>query len=156
MMEEVNGITLTVGQLIGIITLVTTIVSAVIAVSIKVYKHMNKWRLAKNKIETKEKTLENHTKEISEIKKEIDKLLEFNDRMIEINKIQTRHALVRACTEAISQKFITESQLQSLEDMYELYTNILNGNSYVLTLMKKVRQLDVVPDLSIIEEQFKK
>jgi uncharacterized protein YjgD (DUF1641 family) len=98
---------------------------------------------AKSKSEDFKETVEKHTEEIQELNDKIDKLVDISNQLIEINKIQTRHYIVETCTWAIEQKEIEQYQLQSLEDMYEMYTQILHGNSYATTMMNKVRTLPI-------------
>ena len=88
-------------------------------------------------------TVSKHDTEIKDVKTKIDAVATMMDTLFEINKIQTRHTIVNACTEAIEKGYIDQLKLQSLEEMYSMYTEVLKGNSYVSTLVLKVRKLDV-------------
>ena len=65
------------------------------------------------------------------------------DDLVEINKIIIRYLIVSACMNAIEKGYIEEYELQSLEDLYTVYSEILHSNSYVTGLVKRVRYLEV-------------
>lgn len=100
------------------------------------------YKLKKNKEVLNEDVTKSKT-DISEIKIQIHNVTDMIDKLFEINKIQTRYIIVNACTEAIENGHIEQYELQSLEDMYSMYTDVLHGNSYVTTLMKKLRRLEI-------------
>ncbi|WP_343209482.1 hypothetical protein [Anaerolentibacter hominis] len=132
------------GTVLKWVLVILTILSGLIAFSIRCYKWIESYRLRKNQLEENDRLLDQHNSTISEIKKQIGELVDYNADMTKINRIQTRHSIVRACMEALNRDCIDKYELQSLEDMFTLYTDVLQGNSYVLTLMKKVRHLRVI------------
>lgn len=69
--------------------------------------------------------------------------MEENDRL-ELKNL--RHKIVHAAEEYIANDKITIRQLKALEELFEEYHK-RNGNSYVTTLMQKVRLLPVIGEL---------
>lgn len=65
------------------------------------------------------------------------------DSITYATKQNMKHAITRACEEYIAHGYITSYELQSLEDMYKAYEQI-GGNSFVHTLMSKIRKLKVI------------
>jgi hypothetical protein len=63
--------------------------------------------------------------------------------LFEITKIQTRQVIVSLCLKEIEKGSIDQYQLKAIEDLYSMYKDTLNGNSYVTTIITKVRKLKV-------------
>lgn len=96
------------------------------------------YNLKKEKQELIDK-VNKHEKDFIEMKNIANKL----DDLVEINKIIIRYLIVSACMNAIEKGYIEEYELQSLEDLYTVYSEILHSNSYVTGLVKRVRHLEV-------------
>ena len=86
-------------------------------------------------------------KEHDELLKSIkDDLADMKQKQLERDKadfVRLKYSIVRAAEEYISKNEITIRQLKSLEENYEEYHKN-HGNSYVTTLMWKVRKLPVL------------
>ena len=108
-----------------------------------VWVHFNKAYKLKKGSEDFHAKVERHDVELCGVTKKFDDLMEMVNTLFEINKIQTRYSIVSACNEALENECIEQYQLQAIEDMYTMYTEILKGNSYVTTLVKKVRRLEI-------------
>ena len=107
------------------------------------YTALTNWYKGKKNKEVVNESVDKHERDISGLNTKIDTIMTMIDTIFEINKIQTRYIIVNACTEAIENGYIEQYQLQSLEDMYSMYTKVLLGNSYVSTLMVKIRKLNI-------------
>lgn len=134
-------------------TSATTVLTWILAISaifgsltmgyLKLIKYLERYRELKNKEDEENRIIQGHTESIKEIRQDIKELVDFNAKMVEVNKIQTRNSIVRICNEALDKGYIDSIQLQALEDSYDMYSNILKGNSYVLSLVVAVRKLQV-------------
>lgn len=94
-----------------------------------------------------------HDREVSrEIQKDIfnqlTSIVAKLDKKDSLDFKKLRHSIVQAGEIYLEKGFVTVRQLRSLEDMFEEYTTNYNGNSYISTLMVKVRQLKVVGKLN--------
>lgn len=107
------------------------------------YKYFNgAYKIKKDKQDSQVSLLTN-SRDIEELKKSHNEVMEKLDALFEVNKIQTRYTIVDACTTVLDRGHVEQYQLQSLEDMYSMYTDVLNANSYVSTLIKRVRRLEI-------------
>ena len=98
---------------------------------------------------TKENMSEKIEKHELSIKDLGDSLKDVNEKMntlFEITKIQTRQVIVSLCLKEIEKGSIDQYQLRAIEDLYSMYKDTLNGNSYVSTIVTKVRKLKVDVD----------
>ncbi len=78
----------------------------------------------------------------------LDKIIEQLEKKDSLDFKKLRHSIVQAGESYIEKGQITIRQLKTLEDMFEEYTTNYNGNSYVSTLMTKVRMLPVIGKLN--------
>ena len=140
--EALNCIS--VGDVLKWIMIIATLVTALAAVSVRCYKLSGKYWKAKSCAADKDKTIEDHTESIKSVKEDIKQLVEFNLKMVEVNKIITRNSIVRICNESLDVGYIDSIQLQALEDSYDMYQNVLHGNSYVSALVGATRKLRIV------------
>ena len=100
----------------------------------------------KSKDELQEK-VEKHDSDIGGLKVNFENVSDKMDTLFEVMKIQTRQTLVNLCLEEIEKGCIDQYQLQAIEDLYSMYKDTLHGNSYVSTLVMKVRKLKVDVDV---------
>lgn len=121
--------------------LVIGIVLALINVGGWFWTNFNKAYKIKRANEDFHETVDSHSIEINELKTSNKDLLDKFDALFEITKIQIRYSIVSACNDALERKEIDQYQLQAIEDMYTVYTEILHANSYVTTIVHKVRKL---------------
>lgn len=94
--------------------------------------------------ERQSKMLDDHEKNFKEIKESLEKIDRSLAEQKTINLKYTRHILVDGCCAAIVAGNIQNEQLASLEEIYEEYCTVFNGNAYVGGLMKRVRALPIV------------
>jgi hypothetical protein len=107
-----------------------------------IMNYFNKAYKFKKGSEDFHKTVDTHSKEIGETNKKIDQINTSIVKLFEIIKTQIRYDIVQTSEDAISNGFIEQYRLQSLEDLYTIYSgDVLNGNSYASTMMYKVRKL---------------
>lgn len=130
---------LSVGMVVGLLLTLLNVANFIYRYFLKAYK------LKKDSDESKT-TVAKHTEDIKLINEKVDSLMDMKDQLMEINKIQVRNTIVTSCYQMIERGYVETYQLQSLEDMYEMYQGILNGNSYASTMMKKVRGLPIRND----------
>lgn len=97
----------------------------------------------RSKNERLEQSLKDNTEQIIQINEKLKETAESISRYFEITKIQFRHSIVRAAEEYIDKGFIYSYELESIEDMYQTYHEVLKGNSYVTVMMEKVRTLPI-------------
>ena len=135
-----------IGTIIAWTTVLASIIGVVSTGTIKLYKIFEKAHETKEENEEFKKLVKDHEEEIKSIK---DILLEIKSKIDENDKLELknlRHKIVRAAEEYIANNRITIRQLKALEELFEEYHK-RNGNSYVSTLMQKVRLLPVIGEL---------
>lgn len=133
-----------IGTLVAWIIVIFAIISILCTVTIRLYKIFEKYKEVKDKNEKQEKIIEGHEKTLEEIEKSLVSIKKSLDEQKEVNLKQIRHTIVHTCEDAIDKGEISINKLQSLEEMFDEYTEIFHGNGYVKTLVKKVRELPVV------------
>lgn len=135
-----------IGTIVAWVTVLAGIIGVVSTGTIKLYKIFEKAHETKEENEEFKKLVKGHEEEIKSIKEillDIQNKLDENDRL-ELKNL--RHKIVRAAEEYIASGRITIRQLKALEELFEEYHK-RNGNSYVSTLMNKVRLLPVIGEL---------
>lgn len=125
---------------IVIIAIITTIIKGVKSA----YTFITKYNDLKEINERQSKMLEEHERTFREINERLGKISKSLDEQKEINLKYTRHIIVDACHDAITARGIQIEKLASLEEMYDEYVNVFNGNSYVSGLVKRVRNLPII------------
>lgn len=109
-----------------------------------VYAFVSKYKEMKEMNEHQSKMLDEHENNFKEIKDALAKISKSLDEQKTINLKYTRHVLVDGCCAAIVAGTIQNEQLASLEEIYEEYRTVFNGNAYVGGLMERVRILPIV------------
>ena len=135
-----------VGTIIAWMTVLASIIGVVSTGTIRLYKIFEKAHETKEENEEFRKLVKDHEEEIKTIK---EILLNIQNKLDENDKLELknlRHKIVRAAEEYIANDKITIRQLKALEELFEEYHK-RNGNSYVSTLMQKVRSLPVIGEL---------
>jgi hypothetical protein len=125
------------------VAFVTGVVLTLINIFGWIYKYFMKAYKLKRSDEVFHETVEQHGKDIGLATQSIKELAGMKEELYEINKMILRHNIVSSCYQAIEKGSIEQYQLQSLEDMYNVYTTILNGNSYASTMMHRARKLPI-------------
>lgn len=107
-------------------------------------KYFNKaYRIKKGKDDL-DRRIDTHGEDIKDVKIKINEINNLISGLLEIFKTQIRYDIVQTCEDSIEKGYIEQYRLQSLEDLYTVYSgNILKGNSYASTMMKKCRQLPI-------------
>lgn len=78
----------------------------------------------------------------------LDRIIEQLDKRESLDFKKLRNQIVQLGEDAIDKGKITIRKLKSLEELYSEYTDKYDGNSYVETLMLKVRELPVIGQLN--------
>lgn len=91
---------------------------------------------------------DNYDSKINSVDDKLDIILEKLNKQDQLDLKKLRHSIVRAGEEYIDKQKVSCRQLASLEEMYDEYTKTYHANSYVSTLMVKVRALPVVGKLN--------
>ena len=136
-----------IGTVVAWIVVIGSIVSALCAVTIKLYKLFTKYKDIKDKKEQQETIIQAHDKVLSEIDKSLQSIQRSLDEQKDVNLKQIRHTLVHTCEDALERGEISINKLRSLEEMYSEYTDIFHANSYVSTLVRRVRDLKIIGKL---------
>lgn len=78
----------------------------------------------------------------------LDKIIEQLDKKESLDFKKLRNQIVQLGEDAIERKSISIRKLKSLEELYSEYTDKYDGNSYVATLIRKVRDIPVIGKLN--------
>lgn len=87
--------------------------------------------------------------EIFDLLKELKQDLQHsNEKRDYISAMEVRFSLTQRCEDAIANKCITFRGLQSIDDLYDVYSSkdYLGMNSYVTSLVEKVHTLNIIGD----------
>lgn len=85
---------------------------------------------------------------VTNLDSKLDLIIKQLDKKDNLDFKKLRNEIIQLGEAAIERGYITIRQLKSLEELFSEYTNTYNGNSYVVTLMVKVRQLEVIGKLN--------
>ena len=133
-----------IGTLIAWTIVIIAIFTSVIRGIKNAYAFISKYKEMKEMNEHQSKMLDEHEKNFKEIKDVLTKISKSLDEQKNINLKYTRHILVDGCCAAIVAGNIQNEQLASLEEIYEEYRTVFNGNAYVSGLMERVRALPII------------
>ena len=139
--EFLSGIPI--GTIVAWIIVICAIISALCAGTIKLYKIFTKYKEAKDKDEKQQKVIESHDETLKEIEKSLIAIQKSLAEQKEVNLKQIRHTIVHTCEDALDRGEISINKLQSLEEMFDEYTDIFHANGYVKTLVMRVRKLPI-------------
>jgi len=137
-----------VGTVVAWIVVICAIIAAIGTGAVKLYKVFEKYKGYKDEAAEQKELLFKHDKVLDEIKESLDRLTENLTIQKEVDKKRLRYDITKLCNRALDKGSVTLSILNSIEEMYEDYTNVYQGNSWVKTLVIKVRKLPVVEDLN--------
>lgn len=135
---------ISIGEIMAWIVVACTIISALCAVTIKLYKIFTKYKEMKDREEKQETIIETHDKTLSEIKDSLEEIKKSLVEQKDVNLRQTRHTIVHTCEECLERGEISINKLRSLEEMYSEYVEVFHGNGYVKTLVERTRHLKIV------------
>lgn len=135
-----------IGTIIAWGTVIVGIITAIITVTIKLYKIFDKTHKMKEENLEFRQMVKKHEEQLRLINEKLSSIQENLSKRDEIDLKNMRYQIVRAGEEYVSVGQVTIRQLRSLEELFEEYHN-RHGNSYVTTLMRKVRSLPVIGKL---------
>lgn len=140
--EFVSSIPL--GTIVAWIIGISAIITALCTGTIKLYKIFTKYKEAKDREQKQEDILKSHDETLQDIDKMLREIKDSLKEQKEVNLKQLRHTIVHTCEDALDKGEISINKLRSLEEMYDEYVKIFNGNGYVKTLVMRVRKLKIV------------
>lgn len=135
-----------IGTVIAWGAVIVGIITAIITVTIKLYKIFDKTHKMKEENLEFRQMVKKHEEQLGLINEKLSSIQENLSKRDEIDLKNMRYQIVRAGEEYVSIGQVTIRQLRSLEELFEEYHN-RHGNSYVTTLMRKVRSLPVIGKL---------
>lgn len=95
------------------------------------------------------KTIRNELEgKVANLDCKLDRIIEQLDKKENLDFKKLRNEIVQLGEAAVERGCITIRQLKSLEELYSEYVDTYQGNSYVVTLMIKVRELEVIGKLN--------
>lgn len=132
--------TLSIGTVLAWTSVIGAIIAGICTAAIKLYSVFEKYKKSKDKIAKQEEVIAQHNEAFAEIRAQLKSISEALNDQKEVNLKQVRHTIVHTCEDALERGEMSTNKLQSLEEMYEEYTNLFHGNGYVKTLMTRVRK----------------
>ena len=84
-----------------------------------------------------------HDRALDDFRNSLERIESKLEEQKDVNMKQIRYTIVHTCDDAIADGYISAGKLKSLEEMFEEYTNVFNGNGYVKVLVEKTRLLPV-------------
>ena len=135
-----------VGTIIAWGAVIVGIITAIITVTIKLYKIFDKTHKMKEENLEFRQMVKKHEEQLGLINEKLSSIQENLSKRDEIDLKNMRYQIVRAGEEYVSVGHVTIRQLRSLEELFEEYHD-KHGNGYVTTLMRKVRSLPVIGKL---------
>lgn len=135
-----------IGTVIAWGAVIVGIITAIITVTIKLYKIFDKTHKMKEENLEFRQMVKKHEEQLGLINEKLSSIQENLSKRDEIDLKNMRYQIVRAGEEYVSVGQVTIRQLRSLEELFEEYHN-RHGNSYVTTLMRKIRSLPVIGKL---------
>lgn len=131
---------LSIGTVVAWISVICAIIAAICTAAIKLYNIFEKYKMSKDKTAKQEEVIARHNEAFAEIRAQLKSISEALNEQKEVNLKQVRHTIVHTCEDALERGEMSTNKLQSLEEMYEEYTDLFHGNGYVKTLMTRVRK----------------
>lgn len=128
-----------IGKVISWIVVIGVILSGICAGAINLYKIFDKYRKAKDRDNEQQKIIEDHTAGFEKVE---EALRDINNSLKEQRKVNLklfRNTIVRDCEEALHLGYISMNKLRSINEMYDDYKNVFHANSYVETLVERVK-----------------
>lgn len=129
-------------QLVMIIVSVYIVIKAIYDAIVWLLDKFNIYHSSRTKQEKLEEELKKNTEMTNDTIEKIDKVTSALNKNFEIQKVTIRHMIIKACETYLDRGWVYSYELESTEDMYQLYQD-LGGNSYCSTMMNKIRQLQV-------------
>lgn len=135
-----------IGTIVAWGTVIATIVTVAASVAVKLYKLFEKNYRIKEDVDSFKEMVKKHDEQMKSISDSLLSIQEKIDKQEQSEFTKLRYNIVRAGEEYIAKGEVTIRQLRVLEELFDDYSR-RNGNSYVKTLMDKVRGLLVIGKL---------
>lgn len=132
-----------IGTIIAWISVIVSIVAAIVVGTIKMYKAFEKTHEIKGENLEFRRMVKDHDEQLHLINDKLSCIQENLNKRDRAELKNMRYSIVRAGEEYISIGKITIRQLKVLEELFEDYHD-KHGNGYVTTLMRKIRALPVI------------
>jgi len=126
---------------------IIAIITALIKGIKSLYVFFDKYKKLKDENDHQSKLLKEHDQTLKEIKESLNNINKRLDEQKEFNFKQIRNSIVDSCYAALAAGEIQIGKHKALEEMFEEYTKVFNGNGYVKGLIKKVNELPIVGTL---------
>ena len=136
-----------IGTLFAWGAVIIAIITAIIKGIKRLYVFFDKYKKLKDENDHQSKLLKEHDQTLKEIKESLNNINKRLDEQKEFNFKQIRNSIVDSCYAALSAGEIQIGKHKALEEMFEEYTKVFNGNGYVKGLIKKVNELPIVGTL---------
>lgn len=136
-----------VGTVVAWIAVICAIIAAICTGAVRLYKVFEKYKGYKDELEEEKELLYKHDKILDEMNESLRAIKTSCEAQKEANKKRLRYDLTKMCNRALSEGHVTLSILKSIEEMFEDYTEVYDGNSWAKTLVLKVRKLPIIEDL---------
>lgn len=136
-----------VGTVVAWVTVICAIIAAISTGAVKLYKVFERYRGYKEEDEAQKELLKKHDEILDDISQSLMAIKDSMEIQKDVNKKRLRYDITKLCNRALSERHVTVSILKSIEEMFEDYVGVYNGNSWVKTLVFKVRKLPVIEDL---------
>lgn len=135
---------LSVGTLVAWILVFVAVISGIVWLTIRLYKAFTRLHELKKKEERYEQSIKDHEKALSEIREALHAIRKAQEEQRDVAFKQLRHIIVQICEDALDKGEISINKLRSLEELYDEYVDMFNGNGYVKTLVMRVRKVKIL------------
>ena len=136
-----------VGTLLAWAAVIIAVITALVKGTTKIFEVFAKYKKLKEDNEKQSKLLKEHDETLDKINESLKSINDALNEQKDVNLKQIRYTIVHTCYDAMAAGEIQIGKLKSLEEMYDEYINVFNGNSYVTGLVKRVRDLPIVGTL---------
>ena len=136
-----------VGTVIAWASVIFAIIGILIAGGVKLFKLFSQIKEYQNDREDNIELLHKHDEVLDEMSETLKRIEHRIETEADIHKRELKHSITSKCNTALKGGEILLSELRSIEESFEDYENVYHGNSWVHTLVEKVRLLPVVSDI---------
>lgn len=140
--EKLSSISI--GTIVAWVIVIIAIITAFCAGMAKLHKIIAKYEKAKDKNEKQQLLIDGHERALKQIDSVLRVIQKNQEEQKRSNLRRLRYTIVEICEDAIERNEISINKFRVLEEMYEEYVGVYNGNGYVKTLVMKVRGLKIV------------
>ena len=138
---------ISVGTLFAWATVIIAIITALVKGIKSLYTFFKKYDKLKDENEKQSERLQEHDKILKEMQQTLISINVRLDEQKDHNLKQIRTMIVDKCYDALRDDEILIGKHKALEEMYEEYTKVFNGNGYVKALMERVNNVKIVGTL---------